>query len=114
MGHNAKSGGEYGANGEFYRGGQFVNTVAENAKRDAAARKYRSRRQLIAPGEFALPPSDTTRSIFARLQGVYRFDHATGTLGDAPAAWREYVGVEYATETDGLRDRYNAGERWVG
>lgn len=31
----AKAGGEYGANGSFYKGGTFINTVAENAKGSA-------------------------------------------------------------------------------
>ncbi len=115
MAHNAKSGGEYGANGEFYAGGQFVNTIAENDKRAArAAAKHMSRRQLVAPGVFALPPSATARAIFESLRGVYRINHVAGTFGDAPVAWREYVGETYARECDALRDRYNAGERWYG
>ncbi len=38
----AKAGGEYGANGSFYRGGTFINTVAANEKGSAKKQIARS------------------------------------------------------------------------
>ena len=32
----AKKGGEFGANGEWYEGGKFINTVRENRKREGS------------------------------------------------------------------------------
>lgn len=118
MAHHAKVGGEIGANGEAYKGGQFVNTIPENAKRAAADRKraaaYMARRQEIAPREWALPPSETARAIFGQLAGVCRLDYRTNTFGEVPEQYRAYIGESHAATLDALREAYNRGARWFG
>lgn len=114
MAHNAKTGGELGANGEFYAGGQFVNTIAANDKRAAReAAKYMARKQEIAPYSWALPATPASRAIYGRLNGVYAYGRTTGLFGDAPAQWRAYVGADHAAAMDALRDAYNNGARWA-
>ena len=118
MAHHAKVGGEIGANGEAYKGGQFVNTIPENEKRSAAERKraaaYMARRQEIAPGLWACPPSPTARAIFGQLAGVCRLDRAANTFGPVPEQYRAYVGAEGAAVLDAHRAAYARGERWTG
>ena len=127
MAHNAKAGGERGANGEFYKGGQFVNTVKENDKRDAASRKraaaYMKRRQQVGvSGDeslgylavYELPPSATARAIYGQLAGVCRSNRIDNTFGRIPDQYRAYVGAEGAARLDALREAYNRGARWFG
>lgn len=46
----AKKGGEFGANGEWYKGGQFINTVAENPKNYQITQKFtKSNKHQVAP-----------------------------------------------------------------
>ena len=55
----AKPGGEYGLNGEFYQGGQFMPASARTKKGEykfELSDKPGLGRELIAPGEFAVPP----------------------------------------------------------
>lgn len=44
----AAKGGEYGANGEFYDGGKFLNTIQENGKQEKKRKKPTGRRE-VAP-----------------------------------------------------------------
>jgi len=118
MAHHAKVGGEIGANGASYKGGQFVNTIPENAKRSAADRKraaaYMARRQEIASRAYELPPSETARAIFGQLAGVCPLDRAANTFGKVPEQYRAYVGESHAATLDALREAYNRGARWFG
>ena len=129
MAHHAKAGGEIGANGEFYTGGQFVNTVPENAKRSAADRRravaYLLRRQEVGviatsatPSGYCavydLPPTETARAIFGQLAGVCRLDRTANAFGPVPDQYRAYVGAEHTATLDALREAYNRGARWFG
>jgi hypothetical protein len=44
----AKKGGEYGANGEWYEGGKFINTIPENDKK-SGSRKRTARKVQVRP-----------------------------------------------------------------
>jgi len=65
----AKAGGEYGANGEWYPGGAFINTVPENPKGKAKSRRPVGKSE-IEPYVWALPPSEGAISIFRCICGI--------------------------------------------
>lgn len=129
MAYHAKVGGEIGANGAHYKGGQFVNTIPENDKRDAAASRkraaYMKRRQQVSVAAdsgacsgfiavYELPPSETARALFGQLAGVCPLDRAANTFGKVPEQYRAYVGESHAATLDALREAYNRGARWFG
>lgn len=57
MAHNAKKGGEFGANGEWYKGGQFVADLEDTVKGAGAARG--PRKVCVAPYEWVVADADT-------------------------------------------------------
>ena len=65
----AAKGGEIGANGEFYAGGKFINTVEENSKSLKVAKKT-TRKQEVAPYVWEVQPEGKI-SIFSRCLGLY-------------------------------------------
>jgi len=119
MAHQAKKGGEYGANGEFYAGGQFVNSIAKNPKGTAATRRRATRKQETAPYTWEVPPADGLRSIFSLIAGtVATTNRQTGEMevvagfGDNPAWLDRWSGLTAERVAD-LVAKYNAGERWI-
>lgn len=64
----AKVGGEYGANGEFYEGGKFINTIAENQKKEGSTAK-KARKVEIAPYKWEVAP-EGKRSIYQQFAGI--------------------------------------------
>jgi len=115
--NRAPKGGAVGANGEFYEGGKFINTVAANAKK-LGSKPSGSGRQEIEPYRWEVAP-DGKRSLFRAIAGVYgRVIQEGKTLrailrqDDAFETTCRYYGVtaERAAE---LVDMFNRGERWV-
>lgn len=109
----APKGGAVGANGEFYEGGKFINTIAENDKRLGSKPKKVSKQQVM-PYVWEVAP-EGQRSIFTKIAGI--FAQVTGDIAhlrtdDRLPGTLEYMGVslEYATD---LVARYNRGERWI-
>lgn len=106
----AGKGGEFGANGEWYEGGRFINTVAANPKRlGTVARK--PRKVEIEPYVW-VEAAEGQRSIyreFAGLLGRWINGRLVVSCSDVTL---NYLGKtrEYAQQ---LADRYNAGERWI-
>jgi len=115
-GRQAKAGGEYGLNGEFYRGGQFMPSSAFTEKGKYKVQKTRGTgRQLIAPGEFALPP-EGQRSLFSRISQFITYDeYEGGALTNAKV--RDYNVIEGATppkeEIQAGIEAFNKGVRFV-
>ena len=110
----AAVGGEFGANGEWYEGGKFINTVSDNAKRNAKKRNA-TRKQEIAPYVWEVPPQEGQRSLYDRFAGVY------GNVWNGIAVLRnddqlettlEYYGKTLEEVTKMIED-WNAGVRWV-
>jgi len=107
----AKVGGEVGANGEFYEGGKFLNTVADKGKGKPA--KAKARKVQIECGVWVV--SDRTpifQMVGAQAGYIDRYAPAEGICPSA-------AGVAYYGDTFGgvpvseLCDRFNAGERWL-
>lgn len=110
----AKAGGEYGANGEWYEGGKFLNTVPENRKRDGSKPRGTGK-QEIAPYVWAIPPDARLVSLYRQFAGVF------GIVRDGVAELRtddrlpqtlQYFGLTMA-KVQLMIDRWNAGERWT-
>lgn len=106
----AKTGGETGANGEWYEGGKFIANT-DHAKGHKSAGRATGR-QLIAPGVFEVAPSDELVAIFPQLAvGFFAFHAATLQFGEVTNETAlNYFGAERLTA---LRDLFNAGERWT-
>ncbi len=118
----AMKGGQLGANGEFYKGGRFLNTVPENPKVDGSRpRPKKPRKVQIALGVWVLAEPGQ-RPLFSEvghlafwvdrydpgkgIEPVYRcFD--TETFGPGVA----YNGTTLA-EIEEVCRRFNAGEIW--
>jgi hypothetical protein len=106
----AAKGGEFGANGEWYEGGKFINTVPENQKKHGSHKGSGIRKVEIAPYEWVM--SDGKKSIYQNLAGIH------GKVIDGRMVIRtseqtlNYFG-QTIQEVQTLADRWNAGERWM-
>jgi len=110
----ARKGGEVAPNGEFYEGGRFINTIAENAKKEVAAVK-KARKVQIEPYVWVLSDKKPLLSIVGGgAEYINRNDWKQGIRPYAPAFTN---GVMYTgttiTEVQGMCDKFNAGERFV-
>ncbi len=107
----AAVGGEFGANGEWYEGGKFINTVEENAKRQV---KRSSRKEQIAPYKWEVVP-EGMQSIFDYACGefccivggklVVRTDEHADNAFSYFRTSRAFV--------QSLCERWNNGDRWM-
>lgn len=109
----AKVGGEFGANGEWYEGGRFINTIPENQKVKGSHRA-KIAKQEIEPFKWVVP-QEGQNSIYRKFAGVF------GNVVDGVAVLRtddrldqtcKYMGVSREQASD-LINRWNAGERWL-
>ena len=109
----AKKGGEFGANGEWYDGGKFINTVPENKKREGSKPKGNGK-QEIAPYVWEVSEEGKI-SLYKKFSGVF------GKVVNGVAILRtdgqfqqtlNYYGVKFE-DAKNLIDRWNNGERWV-
>jgi hypothetical protein len=133
MKRQAKTGGETGANGEFYKGGQFI---AENENTVKGATIPKGTKKSVAPYVWAESPADDMLSIYVRIEHKCldnrkecEFVKGQGFVGlklticrelfqlprcnaEGTAMYTPEVDEEYFAWTSALVDRYNAGERW--
>jgi hypothetical protein len=65
----AAKGGEFGANGDWYEGGKFINTVPENSKK-RGSRPPKPRRQQVAPYVWEVIPEGKV-SLYAQMAGAF-------------------------------------------
>lgn len=107
MAHNAKSGGEIGANGEFYKGGQFV---ADNPDTVKGARYIENnpRKIEIEPHKWILQAPGAEIAIYQIIKHCARYDEAM----HKPVF---FIGEDYdevaARHYKQLHDMYMAGHR---
>jgi hypothetical protein len=108
----ANKGGEIGANGEFYKGGRFINTIAENAKKEGS-KPRKPRKVQIAPYVWVVSDAAPLFGMVGTVAGY--IDRSNPALGIKPdAAGVAYYGDDYHGRTVAEQcDRYNAGERWA-
>lgn len=106
----AAKGGEFGANGEWYEGGKFINTIPGNRKKEGSAPRSTGK-QEIAPYVWAVD-SAGRRSLYRQFAGVF------GKVIDGVAVFGcSQQTLDYfrttREEAEALIARWNAGERWV-
>lgn len=127
----AKKGGEFGANGEWYKGGSFINTVPENPKGIAKAKKKSGKKQIF-PYQWAVPPTEEHQPIYQYVgTGLsmvsYDYDQKTGIV-ELNETWKgrmyehrmwingQKMTIEeidwYWERMNILAEKYNKGERW--
>ena len=106
----AAKGGEVGANGEFYEGGKFINTVAANRKREGS-RKPSLRKCEIAPYVWEMQPEGKL-SLYKKFAGVFgRVEDGVAVLRCSQQTLNYFdVTIEHAQS---LIDLWNTGVRWV-
>ncbi len=116
MAHKAKAGGEIGANGEFYKGGQFV---ADNPNTAKGSNLKKSQHKIqIEPYKWVVADTDEFPTMSATgIGAVATFVRANG--------WKDYSEIvladnaEYLCKRNGWNldeikkaiARYNNGER---
>ena len=113
----AAKGGEVGANGEFYEGGKFINTIPENSKKEGSKPKGKPRKVQIEPyvWVFAIEGKRPIFSIVGTGANYCdRYNIAKGICPYEPCFTNGvmFTGTTYA-EVKAMCDRYNAGERWM-
>ena len=110
----AAAGGEFGANGEWYEGGKFINTIPENQKKEGS-RKAKPRRVQVGPRQWET--TDGTRvAIFGMVGAQARYiDRYAADLKIEPnQSGVAHYGDEYhGHKVADLCARWNAGELWV-
>lgn len=116
MTKRAQKGGEYGANGEWYEGGKFLNTVPHNRKKEGSTPRGTGK-QEIAPYQWAVAPNGE-RSLYRQFAGTFgRVVNGVAVLtdggnGDRLPAILAYVG-RTIEEAQAIIDAWNAGQRWA-
>lgn len=111
MAHQAKKGGEYGANGEWYKGGQFVNTIAGNEKR-TGSRKKTTRKVEVAPYKWGLCPEGMFpifQIVGTHAEYVDRFEKELKIKPHA-AGVRHYGGEWKGHSIESLCEMWNRGQ----
>ena len=108
----APQGGAFGANGEWYEGGKFINTVAANEKRAAKAAQKAIRRQEVEPYVWAVPPAVGQVALFGRLRVFGALQNGVVSVNeDIKPESLAYYGISRA-DVQAWVDAYNLGERW--
>lgn len=110
----AKAGGELGANGEWYEGGKFINTVPENAKCQGSHKSKPLRKREVDAGVWEIQPSENAIAIYPQLSGIEIRD----TFRSGPFRLNANLRGEWATpeaiaKREKLIARFNAGEKWT-
>jgi hypothetical protein len=110
----AAKGGEFGANGQWYDGGRFINTIAENDKKSGSRSRKIGKRQ-VGPYKWEMQPFPGAKAIFSLTVGSGAMIIDEQTI--APVARLFPNGVAYNGETieecQALCDKFNRGERWI-
>lgn len=118
----AKKGGEYGVNGEFYNGGEFLPSSPYTVKGATKAEAKRiTRKQEIAPYCWKVAPNGE-QSIWSCIRSLVYFVESTyskeagktGIVAPVSFSWKGMGWTEQGyNEFKQLVERWNKGERWV-
>lgn len=114
MTRQAKAGGERGANGEWYEGGKFINSIPENPKREGSAPARKPGKRQIEPYVWVVTDRRPIFSIVgAGAEYIDRRDWKAGIRPYAPA-FKDGVMFNGQTlaEIQELCDLFNRGERY--
>lgn len=105
----AKVGGEIGANGESYRGGQFI---AQTNKPKGEPQRRQARRALVWPGEFATVP-EGQQAIFGPVR-EFVYLVTADELAVKPNMTEAILSMfgQSRASVQAVIDRLHNGERW--
>jgi len=115
-GRRAKKGGEVGVNGEWYEGGKFI---ANTDRPKGRPRRRGTGRMEIEPYKWEVPPAEGLVAIYPNISvGYFAYDREANKFGEiinevALGYSHANDGADVAAHRVDLRDRYNAGERWM-
>lgn len=111
MTKRATKGGEYGANGEWYEGGKFINTIAQNHKLQGSRPARKASKSQYEPFKWAFAPEGKT-SIYAKIEGLFGKVYNRVLVIDTNERTLKAYGrtIEWCNE---MAERYNRGERWI-
>lgn len=112
----ANKGGEFGANGEWYKGGEFINTVAENSKGTAKKAKKPTGKRQVASGIWEVQPTEDAIAIFPQLAGVEMPIWENGKLVGFTFNSNlrgEFATAEATARRQMLIAKFTSGEKWV-
>lgn len=112
----AAKGGEFGANGEWYEGGKFINTVPENRKKEGSTPR-KVGKQEIAPYHWEVP-ANGKNSIYRQFAGTWgRIENGVAIFAYGSDVTRLECVLRYCgrtkQEAQTLLDLWNSGERWM-
>lgn len=105
----AKPGGQIGANGELYKGGQFIATT-DRPKNQAPRRRGTGRGQ-IELGRWEVCP-EGHRPLFEQLAGVELIDRARQRFAFNPDLRGFYAEADHIEQRKRMIEAFNAGKRW--
>ena len=105
----AIKGGQVGANGEFYKGGRFLNTIAENPKVEGSKPKT-ARKVEIEPYKWVVP-EDGRQAIYPGFAGVFGKVINGQMIVNCSDQTLAYFG-KTREAVQAIADRYNNGERF--
>lgn len=111
MALRAKQGGQRGANGEWYKGGQFVNTIPENDKRHGS-RPRTARKVEIEPYSWQ-PGRDDAFPVYAIAGTLATISRENNQMAPNAQAVAYYGSTFRGYSIQELCDLWNAGERWA-
>ena len=109
----AKVGGEFGANGAWYEGGKFINTVPENEKRQKAKRHKPCGKREVAPYTWEIQPYEGAIAIFPQLSGIEIFNRSSGKFSLNPDLREDFATPEGVSNRMAKIEAYNSGTRWT-
>lgn len=108
----APKGGAFGANGEWYEGGKFINSVASNPKKEGSDKHARKPcKQQVAPGVWEV----TERTPLFSLIGAGAFwDRKENKMVPYMPCFRNgfFYGGQTMAEMQAACDAYNNGLRF--
>lgn len=123
MKRQAKKGGEIGANGEHYKGGQFIATSEKTIKGSKSSKS--TGKKEIANYKWEVAPNEDVRSIWGMINGYVKWDgkpEYSKELGQygrlivmEEIIANMYMGNDlegFINKINDLTNRWMNGERW--
>ena len=108
----ARKGGEYGKNGLFYNGGEFLPST-QLAPMTGGKKNAKTRKQEIAPYTWEVPPTEKHYSIYRQVAGVFAVRDGDKLKFAASQQTLDYFKTT-KEEAEKLIEMWNNGERWIG
>jgi hypothetical protein len=112
----AAKGGEYGLNGQFYNGGEFLPSSAFTAKGEFSSNRksqpWKPSKKEVAPYKWEVQPAEGAQSIYGIIAGVFGkvIDGKFQINTNEKTLNYFHKTIE---EVEELSARWNNGERWI-